>query len=46
METPIRPGQEGTPTCAVNSKLNFTIGVLAIAAALVIAYFAWSFLAG
>jgi hypothetical protein len=32
------------PNCAVSSRLNFTIGVIAIAAATAIGYLAWRWL--
>jgi hypothetical protein len=38
--------QAGTPaaSCNVSSTLNFTIGALALVAAIVIAYFLWRWL--
>ena len=37
------PGGHGEPGCNVNSTFNFTVGALAIAAALVIGYLAYRY---
>jgi len=36
-----RPGGTKTPGCNVNSRLNYTIGTLAVAAALLLTYVAY-----